>query len=157
MSAMIPETGPIFRYGFLASNVSRIIALCVNKPAYELSSENKGALKRATTYMDDILCSQRLIYGQRGQGTPSEYGLKAFQNAMHSLPKVNSKAIDNSEERKILFEGIKKTLNDMADNPKVPIDSDELNLAKLFFGVVGDLYLKEAENKFQVDSPSRRV
>lgn len=154
MSRMMPEMGSIFQYGFLASNVSRLIALYNNVPGYRLSEENKEIVRNANNYIDDILYSQNLILGKTTH-VPSSFGLKAFRNALNTLKDIKSEAANDPTKRNLLFENIKSALTNMIDETKTDINRDQLNIAKIFFGAVADLYLKEANNKFKFESTSR--
>lgn len=152
MSAMIPEIRPVFQYGLLASSVSRIIAIYDNQEKYELTAENIDLVERAAKYLDDILNSQQLVSGVKGQIAPSGYGLKAWKLAMNTLPSFPLEAVNSSQKRTDLFRKIKSVLEDMINKTKLDVNKDELKLAIKFFGVVANQYLKEAEHRFRVES-----
>jgi len=152
---MTPEIGSIFRYGFLASSVSRLIAIYRSQPTYRLSMENRDLLKRAGLYMDDILNSQQLVSGLQGQRTPSAHGLKAFKHALNSLQGFSTEAFNSSVKRKEMFEGIRSVLQGMVDKQKTELDPEELNVANIFFGAMANQYLNEAQHRFRSQSFSR--
>jgi len=152
MSAMIPEIRPVFQYGLLASSVSRIIAIYENQEEYELTPENKDLLSRATIYIDDILNSQQLVSGVRGQMAPSVHGLKAWKQAMNSFSSFPCEAVNSSEKRTSLFKKIRSVLEDMISKKKLEVDKAEIGIANQFFGVVASQYLKEAEHRFRIES-----
>jgi hypothetical protein len=153
MSSMIPKIGHVFQYGFLASNVSRVIAIYNTKK--DLTKENKELLRRGTRYIDDILSSQSLVSGEKGNMAPSINGLRAFKHAINSMPKVNKQAVNSPGKRKILFERIKNALDGMISQPITEPKKEDLILADSFFGVVADIYLNEIDKDFRVESSMR--
>lgn len=155
MTSMIPDMGPIFQNGFLASNVSRLIAVYHNDTSYQLSPGNKSLIKKASSFVDDILNSQLLVSGRRGKKIPSLYGLMAFKNAVMSIPHFHSDAANSSQRRTALFERIRNVLEDMIAKPKNEVETDGLQIAQKFFLVLSDIYLNEAERKIRLETYSR--
>lgn len=150
MTSLMPEMSPVFQYGLLASNVSRIITMYRNEQNYTPSSDSdKGLLEQASSFVDSILTSQQLVSGCRGDmAPPSVDGLMAFQYAVSSLPKFYKQAIGKPMEREKVFKRIKGVLKDMLIEPKANIDEEELLITNSFFGVVADVYLDEIQQSF---------
>lgn len=154
MSAMVPEIRPLFQYGLLASGVSMILAIYESNKDYQLTEGNKQIIEKARCYIDDILNSQQLVSGVRGNMAPSEHGLKAWKHALNSIPIICEDAVNSSIKRTDFFKTIKTVLEDVISKKKVEIDNEQLILANKFFNVVAKKYLKETEHKFKIESIS---
>lgn len=146
--ASMSQKTSAFRYGFLASHISRLISVYKTKGAsVELNEDDIAVLEAGEKFMGHIMDGQKLIFGDKEGFSPSSEGLQAVDYAITTLEMLQSlgqiSKPETRHEMETIFKQIKEVLSSILVKKALP--TSQIDLAHNFFSAVADMLLEEIQ------------